>query len=770
LQKISSEDFILKIIKYLPILFIIVVSSLTTLYISYNYTNNLKKEKEKIKEEYITFNKDLIKDNIKTVSNYINNKNNLTNEILKDQLKVQVYAAIDMMTSIYNEFKDTKSKEEITLIIKTALKNIKFTNGKRYYFIYDLDGVMVFHPAKPEREGMNFINLKDVTGTFILQESIKIAKSDKEEGYKTWMFDKPKEHSHEYKKIGFVKKFRPYNWVVGTGEYVEDFNNLIKQEIITHVKDIDFKDAGFIFIIDKKKDFLLTRTKYSNVNDMDQKNLFIKLYNDFINSNDKDKYLEYEIANNNNEYSGKISYLKKIKVYDWVIGIGFNSDKLNLKIKEKQQILEKEYNKQINLILITSVLMTIILLVLSILISKAVGKKFLDYKKSLEKQLLENKKQLIKNQNQKEILLRAQEVAHIGDWKLDLQSDKFFCSDEVIRILGMEKEGKEDFTSDLFRNIIIKEDINDLMKSLKACINTGIEHKAIYRIKKTNNEIRWIDCRGKLNNDKLSIIGTIQDITENKILEIEKQQKDELFYQQSKMAAMGEMIGNIAHQWRQPLSVISTAATGLKLQKEMDILTDDNFYSTLVAINTSAQYLSSTINDFRDFFNPSNNIVNEFNISETFIKTLNLLSAQFTAKDIEIIQNIENCKIITIENELIQVLINVLNNARDALLTIENQKRLIFINVSTKDKIFFIEIKDNAGGIQEGIIDRIFEPYFSTKHKSQGTGIGLYMSKEIVEKHLEGELLVSNENYTYENVNYIGAKFMIEISNMELNA
>ena len=240
--------------------------------------------------------------------------------------------------------------------------------------------------------------------------------------------------------------------------------------------------------------------------------------------------------------------------------------------------------------------------------------------------------------------------------------------------------------------------------------------------------------------------------------------------QQSKMAAMGEMIGNIAHQWRQPLSVISTASTGLKLQKEMDILSDDDFYSTLVSINTSAQHLSSTIDDFRDFFNPSNNKINEFNISETFIKTLNLVKAQFTAKDIEIIQNIEDSKISSIENELIQVLINILNNARDALITIENQRRFIFINAYTKENNLIIEIKDNAGGIKEEIIDRIFEPYFTTKYKSQGTGIGLYMSKEIIEKHIDGILLVSNENYTYENVDYLGAKFVIEIPNMEVKA
>jgi len=232
---------------------------------------------------------------------------------------------------------------------------------------------------------------------------------------------------------------------------------------------------------------------------------------------------------------------------------------------------------------------------------------------------------------------------------------------------------------------------------------------------------------------------------------------------QSKNAAMGEMLVNIAHQWRQPLSAISTAATGVQIQKEMNCLSDKELDSSLVAINKSAQYLSTTIDDFRDFLNPSNIKESEFNISSTISKTFHLINAQFLEKEIEVIQNIEEYKLISIENELIQVLINILNNARDVLITKKNQRKLIFTNTYRKDDISYIEILDNAGGVDESIIDRIFEPYFTTKHQSQGTGIGLYMSEEIVHKHLNGKLSVSNEIYTYEGVEYAGAKFIISI-------
>ena len=241
------------------------------------------------------------------------------------------------------------------------------------------------------------------------------------------------------------------------------------------------------------------------------------------------------------------------------------------------------------------------------------------------------------------------------------------------------------------------------------------------------------------------------------------EEQKELLHQQSKMAAMGEMIGNIAHQWRQPLSTISTAATGAKFQKELNILTDEELNKSLTAINDSAQYLSEIINDFKNFFNPNNKIETEFAITKVIDKTLNMISPQFIAREIEIKKDIKNIELFSIENELIQVLVNLLNNARDALEKTKKQKKYIFINAYKEKTNLVLKIKDNANGIPENILDRIFEPYFTTKHQSQGTGIGLYMSEEIIRVHLNGVLSVKNVEYTYDNVNYIGAEFTIKI-------
>lgn len=242
---------------------------------------------------------------------------------------------------------------------------------------------------------------------------------------------------------------------------------------------------------------------------------------------------------------------------------------------------------------------------------------------------------------------------------------------------------------------------------------------------------------------------------------LDKNQK--IISEQNKLASMGEMIGNIAHQWRQPLSVISAASTGLKLKKEMNTLTDKEFIYNMESINESAQYLSQTIEDFRSFLDPRNSKLKEFQVSKTIEKAITIISSQFTSNKIELIKDIENTLIVSLENELIQVLINLLNNSKDALLNIENIKRLIFMNIYTEQNRLYIEVKDSGGGIETDLISRIFEPYFTTKHKSKGTGIGLYMSRNIVNTLLNGTLSAENDTFIYEGIKYTGAKFTIEI-------
>ena len=265
----------------------------------------------------------------------------------------------------------------------------------------------------------------------------------------------------------------------------------------------------------------------------------------------------------------------------------------------------------------------------------------------------------------------------------------------------------------------------------------------------------------KLNGKKVKL-STLIDITELKA-------KDRLLFQQSKMASMGEMIGNIAHQWRQPLSVISTCASGIKFEKEFNEIKDDRLYEALDLIVENTQYLSKTIDDFRNFFKADKQI-EDFCVNDSILKVLKLLKSSIQNHNIEVETCFDGELIINgYPNEFLQVLINILNNSKDALLNQDKNTRFISIKTYIDNKNCVLEVSDNGGGIDETIISKIFDPYFTTKHKSQGTGIGLYMSHQIVVEHMKGNISVKNIEIIKNKKVYKGCSFIISLPIIEKN-
>jgi len=243
----------------------------------------------------------------------------------------------------------------------------------------------------------------------------------------------------------------------------------------------------------------------------------------------------------------------------------------------------------------------------------------------------------------------------------------------------------------------------------------------------------------------------------NQLLENQK-----MLTEQSKLASMGEMIANIAHQWRQPLSVISTSATGILMQKEFDILDDEKLESACNSINDNAQYLSKTIDDFKNFIKGDSTKEN-YKLQNNMDNFINLISTSLKQHSIELILDIENCSISGYPNELNQCLINIVNNAKDALLSLDEKDRYIFISSVVVDNNVEISVKDTANGIPDDIINKVFEPYFTTKHQSQGTGLGLSMTYKLIKEHTKGDIVVKNEEFEYNNTKYIGANFIITL-------
>ena len=224
--------------------------------------------------------------------------------------------------------------------------------------------------------------------------------------------------------------------------------------------------------------------------------------------------------------------------------------------------------------------------------------------------------------------------------------------------------------------------------------------------------------------------------------------------QSTKMAAVGEMLAMIAHQWRQPLSVIGMITSGLTLKGQMNKI-DTTFTNEIEKLQNQIRFLSGTIEDFRNFFRP-NDKLESVQLGDIVMITVKMFEPILHKSGIELQKEIIDVPSVRVhQSELQQVIMNLLKNAMDALLEKQPKLRQIKIRVGQKDNHQILEVQDNAGGIDGEIIDRIFDPYFTTKGKLNGTGLGLYMSKLIIEEHFCGKLSVQNQDS--------GANFRIEL-------
>ncbi|MCK9373282.1 MAG: ATP-binding protein [Sulfuricurvum sp.] len=249
-----------------------------------------------------------------------------------------------------------------------------------------------------------------------------------------------------------------------------------------------------------------------------------------------------------------------------------------------------------------------------------------------------------------------------------------------------------------------------------------------------------------LNRQKEELERYKNDLEAQVATEISKRREQEaIMMQQSRMAGMGEMIGNIAHQWRQPLNALSLICINVKDAYDYEELTSEFLQKSTAKAEVLIRKMSTTIDDFRNFFKPDKEI-GAFNLKDTVDEAYGLVDVAFTQQGIGVDIRIDpSLEVRGYKNEFSQVILNLLNNARDVLEERAVKEKKIHIRLLRKGSHIVLTLQDNGGGIPQAVLPRIFDPYFSTKEEGKGTGIGLYMSKTIIEEHHKGVLHASNE-------------------------
>ena len=612
--------------------------------------------------------------------------------------------------SIYRTWSDKKGdslkfRYDVIRIIKNKKTQSTISVGR-----YD----MTFKSMIPIFEGNEFLGVFEVISHFNSISKI-LSKNNNQ------VLILANKKFYENIKYPFSKKFIGKNYIANL-----DANN----KTIDFVKNLELekilKQNSYLI----KENFFISNYKIKNKDNTSIGNiLIIKDINEIDISNIQSLKKEY--------FSYIIIFSILFFLLLFMVFAYFNSKKLKLDRKKVQNIIDS----QTNIIVITD----------GVLIRNA-NQPFLDF---FEK--YESLKDFKKDHN------------CICEKFIDLDSNEYIIDKDYDGNNWAEyilKNKDKNFKCAMFKN--------EKLEHFKINVNqydfNEKEPFIIISLTNITNDIKQKQELQNLNNnlEKLVTIKTVELKNLNEQLkekineEVEKsQEKDKIIYQQNKMLSMNEMINNIAHHWRQPLSAISSSASSMILKSELNELDKNDVEFLCKHIVDASSHLTQTIEDFRNLFDIEEK-KSEFKLNEIINTIKLLLKDTILQNNIKIINKIDDkMSLTTYKNSFRQVLLNLFKNSIEALKDNENLENKVII-LEIKNNTF--SILDNAKGINENITDKVFEPYFTTKHKSQGKGLGLYMVKNISEQKLNFKLSFENISFQYENRDCKGVKFNLNLN------
>jgi len=626
----------------------------------------------------------------------------------KQRIKNQSIIAYNLAFNLFENSK-SHSKEELINLIKTSIKQIAQKQNDIHYFILDTKGNLLLNTENPKDEGVNFLDFEDINGVKFTNEMINANKN--QQNYIDYFWYKPN------KRITYSRHLKELGIIIGSASFLESRNEELKDKLLKKIVLQNISEEKYLFIykinslnnITTQSHLLIEKNIQTTIKELEAVKQLL------INSNYKgNDYILYE-------YNNKLLYGTFLNRLRYFIGFGTNLSHIDKIVESEKEIsLNNMYSKIIKLVFIISV-MTIVFFIFSMIFTKKIEKLFNQYR-SRVKQNEEKYALLFNHSNDGYIISEFNDEGFASILSLN---------NTALLMTGYEQREilYQDFFK-LFDNLDFEETLKskELFKTVKLktknSLNKTVEINAIvYSYEKKN-----------------LLFASLRDVTERVLLKEEKAKQQNMLIQKSKMAAMGEMIGNIAHQWRQPLSQVSGLFLDIESAYEFKELDKKYLTKRIDEANDLLEYMSKTIDDFRNFFNP-NSLKEDFFIEEAVQSALKIVNATLQHNNIKIdIEEDIDIKLHGYKNEYAQVIVNIISNAKDILIDrkIENPQ----IKIYMKD-INTLCIEDNAGGVDKEIIDKIFDPYFTTKY-DYGTGIGLYMTKLIIEEKMNGTINVNN--------------------------
>ena len=742
------------------LLAVISTAMLITLMISSLELIDFSKHKKKLEADYLSEKKEIIKQEVLRVIDYIARNRNLTQQKIKARIKKRTYEAHKIATNIYNQFNGKLSEQRIKKLIIEALRPARFFNNTGYYFIHSLDGVLQLHARLPQLEGKNRLNLTDSTGKSIVKNLFKIIRENGEGFTSTYMYSAFDKSKKDKTKFTFVKHFKPYDWSISTGDYLENIEQDIQQEMLEHIEHIKFGENSYIFVVDYNgKTLMHPSQKYligeniSNLKDPNGVNLFQEQRKAVENPEGDYIYYSWNKPSTSSP-SPKITFIKGIPDWQWMIGTGLYIDDIKDTTLQLQHKLKTELIKQTIYIFFIVVLSSLFIIHISNKFTQRVtgelgmflaffttvsekAKKinteslqFIEFKElaTSANRMLNKKIETEESLRTSEENLKAsQRITHFGSWEFNIKENNLHWSDEVFRIFELDPD-KTQPSYEAYINQIHPDDKDAVHKAYQDAIIKKIPFDIEHRILLNNGKIKYVREHTETyyddNGEAISSSGTVQDITEIK-------EKEDQLRRTQKMDALGKLTGGIAHDYNNMMGVI-LGYSDLLLSHANNHEKVIKYVEQIRNAGERARDLTDKLMAFSRYKPSETEVVN---ISEQLQNQQNLFDKILTARiklDLKLDNNLWPTKIDL--GDFNDAIINIVINSSHA---IESNGTL---HISTYNEhldrhyagmlelpdgdYVVVSLTDSGTGMDEQTISKIFDPFFSTKG-DQGTGLGL---------------------------------------------
>jgi two-component system cell cycle sensor histidine kinase/response regulator CckA len=733
-----------------------------------NEYQRFKKEAVTLRENYFETQKSLIRAETDKVIDYIEYKKSQAEERLKQVISSRTNEAYDIALNLYNEHKTSKSSAEIEKIIKDALRPIRYNNQRGYYFITRLDGFEIMFADRPEMEDLNLLDLQDTKGKFVIRDMIDIIRQSGEGFYRYW-WTKPNSIGKNFPKIAYIKHFEPLGWLIGTGEYLDDVVSDIQQEVLARIQNITFGDDGYIFAGQWDGLSLTGPAKGRNMIDVNDVN-GVKIVRDLIKAaRAGGGFVNYVMPKFNSDITyNKLSYTTGIPEWDWYVGAGVNVDKIETLIQHKRAALQKTIRGSlIKIIIILSAIVLFILLTAK-LVTGRISRSFNQISAFFSKAATESARidsenlhfkefetlaraanRMIMERNKAEAALRDSErkyrelVQSVNSiiLRMDTEGNIIFINKYAQIFFGYNE--KEILGKNVIGTIVPQVDRNGF--NLEAMIKDIGTQPERY----TSNENENLRCNGErvrvawMNRAIYDEEGRVTEILCVGIDVTEKWQLEKRLAQAQKMEAIGTLAGGIAHDFNNILSAIM-GYTELSL---IDITQDSAIRSNLKQVLKAGGRAKELVQQILTYSRQREGEMQPLKINLIVNEALKLLRASLPST-IQIQNSIKsNLAVISDPTNIHQVIMNLCTNAGYAM---QEKGGLLQVNLEDVDldadfvkhypdmnpgKFVRLTVSDTGHGMTPEVMERIFDPFFSTKKKGEGTGMGLSVVHGIVKSH-----------------------------------